>query len=148
MWPPKTIDLLSFSLSDWLGPAVACSTTNRQTSSLSIFYRISNHKTSSQNISITLLQISLKLQEHRGRYWIASFRCHDNSDVVATLMTTNFYLCLIQLWWQFFQIFVYGDVVYAQTWRYWPWKTVSSHLNCTVSNWNISYAQKVGTTLT
>ena len=26
-------------------------------------------KTSSQNISITLLQISLKLQEHRGRYW-------------------------------------------------------------------------------
>ena len=26
-------------------------------------------KTSSQNISITLLQISLKLHEHRGRYW-------------------------------------------------------------------------------
>ena len=26
-------------------------------------------KTSSQNISITLLQISLKLYEHRGRYW-------------------------------------------------------------------------------
>ena len=26
-------------------------------------------KTSSQNISITLLQISLKLQEHRGGYW-------------------------------------------------------------------------------
>ena len=26
-------------------------------------------KTSSQNISITLLQISLKLDEHRGRYW-------------------------------------------------------------------------------
>ena len=22
----------------------------------------------------------------------------------------------MQLWWQFFQIFVYGDVVYAQTW--------------------------------
>ena len=26
-------------------------------------------KTSSQNISITLLQITLKLHEHRGRYW-------------------------------------------------------------------------------
>ena len=26
-------------------------------------------KTSSQNISITLLQISLKLHEHRGGYW-------------------------------------------------------------------------------
>ena len=26
-------------------------------------------KTSSQNISITLLQISLKLHDHRGRYW-------------------------------------------------------------------------------
>ena len=24
---------------------------------------------------------------------------------------------LIQLWWQFFTIFVYGDVVYAQTWE-------------------------------
>ena len=35
---------------------------------------------------------------------------------------------LIQLWSQFFQMFVYGDVVYAQTW-YWPWKTVSSHLD-------------------
>ena len=35
---------------------------------------------------------------------------------------------LIQLWSQFFQMFVYGDVVYAQTW-YWPWKTVSSHLS-------------------
>ena len=34
---------------------------------------------------------------------------------------------LIQLWSQFFQMFVYGNVVYAQTW-YWPWKTVSSHL--------------------
>jgi len=26
-----------------------------------------------------------------------------------------FHLYLIQLWWQFFQNFVYGDVVYAQT---------------------------------
>ena len=30
---------------------------------------------------------------------------------------TNFLLYLIQLWWQFFQIVVYGDVVYAQTWE-------------------------------
>ena len=34
----------------------------------------------------------------------------------------------IQLWSQFFQMFVYSDAVYAQTW-YWPWKTVSSHLH-------------------
>ena len=26
-------------------------------------------------------------------------------------------LLLLQLWWQFFQYFVYGDVVYAQTWE-------------------------------
>ena len=43
---------------------------------------------------------------------IASFRCYDNSDVII-----NFHLYLIQLWWQFFQIFVYGDLVYAQSWE-------------------------------
>ena len=48
---------------------------------------------------------------------MASFRCYDNSDVIATLITTIFHLHLIQLWWQFFQILVYGDVVYAQTWQ-------------------------------
>ena len=48
---------------------------------------------------------------------MASFRCYNNSDVIATLITTNFHLYLIQLWWQFFQMFVYGDVVYAQTWQ-------------------------------
>ena len=48
---------------------------------------------------------------------MASFRCYDISDVIATLITTNFHLYLIQLWWQFFQMFVYGDVVYAQTWQ-------------------------------
>ena len=36
---------------------------------------------------------------------------------------------LIQLWSQFFQMFVYSDVVYAQKTWYWPWKTVSSHLH-------------------
>ena len=30
---------------------------------------------------------------------------------------TNFHLHLTQLWWQCFQTFVYGDVVYAQTWQ-------------------------------
>ena len=41
----------------------------------------------------------------------ASFRCYDNSDVIAFLIMTNFHLYLIKLWWQFFQMFVYGDVV-------------------------------------
>ena len=45
-----------------------------------------------------------------------SLRCYDKSDAVATLIITNFHLHLIQLWWQFFQNFVYGDIVYAQTW--------------------------------
>ena len=48
---------------------------------------------------------------------MASFRCYDNSDVIATLIMTNFHLYLIQLWWQYFQMFVYGDVVYVQTWQ-------------------------------
>ena len=50
--------------------------------------------------------------------WVmASFCCYENSDVIATLIITNFHLYLIQLWWQFFQIFVHGNVVYAQTWE-------------------------------
>ena len=48
---------------------------------------------------------------------MASFRFYDNSDVIATLITTNFHLYLIQLWWQFFQMVVYGDVVHAQAWQ-------------------------------
>ena len=48
---------------------------------------------------------------------MASFRCFENSDVIATLITANLYLYLIQLWRQFFQISVYGDVVYAQIWE-------------------------------
>ena len=38
---------------------------------------------------------------------MAWFRCYDNSDVIATLIMTNFHL----LWWQFFLMFVYEDVV-------------------------------------
>ena len=48
---------------------------------------------------------------------MASFRCYDNSDVLPNLITTNFHLYLIQQWWQFFQIFAHGDVVYTQTWE-------------------------------
>ena len=42
---------------------------NSRTSRLSIFSVFLTIKTLSQNISITLLQISLKLHEHRNRYW-------------------------------------------------------------------------------
>ena len=51
---------------------------------------------------------------------MVSLRCYDNSDLIATLIMTNFHLYLIQLWWQFFQMIVYGDVVYAQTWQVYP----------------------------
>ena len=47
---------------------------------------------------------------------MVSFRCYDNSDLIATLIMTNFLLYLIQLW-QFFQTFIYDDVVYSQTWQ-------------------------------
>ena len=42
---------------------------------------------------------------------MASFRCYDNSDAIAIPIITNFHLYLRQLWWQFFKMFVYGDVV-------------------------------------
>ena len=62
---------------------------------------------------------------------MTSFRCYDNSDVIATLIITNFHLYLIQLWWQFFQMFVYGDVVVLLKLRsYWPRKAVSYHFIC------------------
>ena len=44
------------------------------------------------------------------KYAMTSFRCYDNSDVIAFLIMTNFHLYLIKLWWQFFQMFVFGDV--------------------------------------
>ena len=73
-------------------------------------------KSSLQNISITLLRFLLKLHEHRGdrigeksscerfckvpvpriiaevKWVMESFRCYDNSDVIATLVMTNFHL--------------------------------------------------------
>ena len=48
---------------------------------------------------------------------MASFRCY---DVIKTLLMTNFHLNLIKLWWQFFQMFVYCDVVMLEIGRYWP----------------------------
>ena len=37
--------------------------------------------------------------------WLmASFRCNDNSDVIPTLIITNFHLHLIQLWWRLWVI--------------------------------------------
>ena len=60
-------------------------------------------KTSSQNISIMLLQILLKRHEHRGGYWrikllwtileeqflVPRVCCYDNSDVIATVIIKN-----------------------------------------------------------
>ena len=99
-------------------------------------------KTLSQNISITLLEISHKLHEHRGCYWrkrlpwmifeeqflVPRYTAASKiGNSVITLLWqlrcrckpdhNNFHFYLIQLWWQFFQNFVYGDVVYAQTWE-------------------------------
>ena len=45
---------------------------------------------------------------------MASFRCYDNSDVIVTIIITNFHFYLIQLCWKFSQIFVNGDVIHAQ----------------------------------
>ena len=44
---------------------------------------------------------------------MGSFRCYDSSNVIATLMVTNFHLNTTDV--ASFQMFVYGDVVYAQT---------------------------------
>ena len=65
---------------------------------------------------------------------MASLRCYDNSNVIAFLIKRSFHLYLIKLWWQFFQMFVCGNVVMLRTGRYWPWKTVtvSSHLHMQV----------------
>ena len=45
---------------------------------------------------------------------MGSFRCYDSSNVIATLMVTNFHLNTTDV--ASFQMFVYGDVVYVQTW--------------------------------
>ena len=40
-----------------------------------------------------------------------------------------FIVYLIKLWWQFLQMFVYGDVVKLKIGRHWPWKTVTVSSN-------------------
>ena len=57
---------------------------------------------------------------------MASFHWYDKSCAIAFLIMTNFYLYLIKLWWQFSQMFVYGDVVMLRIGRYWPWKNCYS----------------------
>ena len=111
---------------------------------MSYFFKIAQ-KRNEFRLNLTNIEAAIGGKSYRERFWknssqcrdmllqvkevIASFRCYDNYDVVATLIITNFHLYRIQLWWQFFQIFVYGDVVYAQTWEVLTLKTVSSHLN-------------------
>ena len=41
---------------------------------------------------------------------MASFRCYDNCDVIATLIITNFHLHLMQLWWKRFPNRCFGGL--------------------------------------
>ena len=99
------------------------------------FYCISNHKTSPQYISISLLQIPLRLYEHRGSYWrkkppwtileeqfrvpvprtTAASKVGDHNKFSSLSNTTVMAI---------FEISVYGDIVYSQTWE------VSTLKNC------------------
>ena len=105
------------------------------------FLQITAEHQSCLNISIKLLQISLKLHEHQSGYWTKKLlwtileeqfpvprktAASKIGNGVTSLLwqlryhcnpaQTNFYLYQIQLWWQFFQISVYGDIVNTQTW--------------------------------
>ena len=119
------------------------STENCLTSRLSIFFTVFlTIKTSSKNILTTFHQNLLKLHEHQGSYWRKNLlwtilegqflvpknttatkigngiislpwklQCHCNPDHNKFSSLSN------TLWWQLFQISVYSDVVYAQTWK-------------------------------
>ena len=121
------------------------STDNSRTSRLSISYRTSNNKNfipkyldnapyrfrlnltnneaaSGGKSSCELWRNSFQCREivPQVKWVIASFCCQDNSDVIATLIITDFHLYLIQLWWQFFQIFMlvlgrYPEKLYRAT---------------------------------
>ena len=140
------------------------STDNGHPSRLSIFYCIYNYKTSSQNIAMTLLQISLKLpwtileeQLQVLRNTAASkigsdtislpwrFRCHCNPDHnnFSSLSSTTVVAILISK-----SLFM-ATLFMLKLGRYWPWKTVSSHLNKTsptkelgIKNCEIAWWQK------
>ena len=85
------------------------STDNGQKSRFSFSYRISNNKNFILKYLENALKVLLKLHEHRGdrigetsscerfckvpvQRIMELFRCYDNSDVIATLMMTNFHL--------------------------------------------------------
>ena len=114
--PPPPTSQRGFN---WISPPITSSSTdNGRKSRLSFFYRISNHK-----IFIPkYLDNALKLQ-HRGGYWRKKLpwtilekhfpvprntaaskisngviSLFDNSDVIATMIITNFHLYLIRLW--------------------------------------------------
>ena len=60
-----------------------------------------------------------------------SLRCHENFDANITLLITNFYHCLIELWWSFSYISINADVVNAQIWE--VMTLVQSRLNRNLS---------------
>ena len=118
--------------------SASISTDNGRTSRLSSFCCISIIKTSSHNTSyrfclnFTNIEAATGGKSSRERFWkkssqcreirlqvkkvITSFGCYGNSDAIVTLINANCRHYLIQLWCLFFQIFVNGDVFYAQTW--------------------------------
>ena len=113
------------------------STDSSRTSRLSTLYCISITKTSSHDTSYRFcyrrLSAAIGRKSSRERFWnkssqcreiqlqvkkvITSFGCYGNSDGIVTLINANVHHYLIQLWRLFFQIFVNGDVFYAQTWE-------------------------------
>ena len=115
------------------------STDSSRTLRLSTLYCISITKTSSHDTSyrfclnFTNIEAAIGGKSSRERFWnkssqcreiqlqvkkvITSFGCYGNSDAIVTLINANVHHYLIQLWRLFFQIFVNGDVFYAQTWE-------------------------------
>ena len=104
-------------------------------------------KSLSQNISITLLQISLKLHEHRGRYWRKKLPwtiLEEQFPVPRNIAASKIGNGIISLLWQLRRhcnpdhnkfLSLSNTTVVAifpnfmlKLGRYWPWKTVSSHL--------------------
>ena len=133
------------------------STENGQTSRFSFFTVFLTIKTLFQNISATLSQILFYLHEHRVNYWrkmlpwtileqfpvrnvaasiigngvillLWQLRCYCNPDhnKFSSLSNTTVVVIFpnICLWWR--------SLCSKKLHRYWPWKTVSSHLHMLV----------------
>ena len=78
-------------------------------------------------LNFTNIEAAIGGKSSRERFWknssqcqdillqvkqvIASFRCYENADAVATLIITNFHLYLVQLWWQFFFVAIFCIVL-------------------------------------